>query len=72
MPKRFKNVTAQPVPLEDGRSVAPGERVEVDKVTGITKAAVEADQLVEEAEPTKGAAATAERAEKAQESKEGK
>ena len=64
MAKRFKNVSSQPVPLEDGRTVAPGERVDVDKVQGVTKDAVDAGQLVEEAQPTKGAAQTAKRGEK--------
>lgn len=36
--------------------VAPGEWAEVQKVTGVTKDAVELGQLVEESEPTKAAA----------------
>lgn len=64
MSKRLKNTSPQPVPLEDGRMVGPGEWAEVDKVSGITKDAVEAGQLTHEQEPTKGAANQRARAEK--------
>lgn len=42
----LRNVASHPVPLQDGRSVAVGAEAEVDKVTGVTKDAVDGGQLV--------------------------
>lgn len=52
--------------------VGAGEWAEVDKLTGATKDAVDAGQLVEEQEPTKGAAAKAERDQAKAKAEEGK